>query len=237
MLDKKWLLLIALPLLVGLSLACGGGSNDEGQGIKIESSSSPGAASLTPGAQGAAPAPAGSPVSESEITTLSSNFAKVKSFKAAINQAGGTTPAVSGTVEFQTPDRIRVSIGAGATSQEIVCIGDQFYFKTGNAEWQKIPASQAGGANCRGNLGPADPKLIGDGITAAAADKSLTKGGQDNVNGKRCQIYAQSLPNGNTFDMCVADGLPIRIVIKAGPQTQTITFSDFDRNIDIKAPV
>ena len=36
---------------------------------------------------------------------------------------------------------------------------------------------------------------------------------------------------------CVADGLPLRIVSKAGAQSVTITFSDIDKTIDIKAPL
>jgi outer membrane lipoprotein-sorting protein len=239
MLSKKWLVLIALPIVVSLSLACGGGSKTSNEGIKIEQpGGNTGAPSLTPGVApptlAAVPTIAGSPVSADEVSALAGNFGKVKSFKATISQSGGASASLTGSVEYQQPDKIRVVVGSGATGQEIICVGEAFYFKQGNNPWQKAPP---GAANCRGNLGPADPKALADGINAAAADKTLKKGGQDTVAGKRCQIYAQALNNGSTFEMCVADGLPLRIVTKAGTASATIMFSDIDKDFDIKAPI
>jgi hypothetical protein len=240
MLAKKWLVVIALPLLAGMALACGGGGKSGGsdQGIKIEQntgqSGTPGA---IPATLAAAPTVGGAPASADEVAGLSANFGKVKSFKATISQTGGAAANLQGVIEYSQPDRIHVTIGSGATAQEIICIGNDFYVKAGAAPWQKVPSAQTGGTNCRGNLGPADPKALADGINTAAADKTLNKGGQETVSGKRCQIYAQALPNGATFEMCVADGLPLRIVSKAGPQSVTIIFSDIDKNIDIKAPI
>jgi hypothetical protein len=238
MLAKKWLVLLALPLLAGMVLACGGKSGGSDQGIKIEEAS--GGVALTPGAiatLATAPTVVGAPASPDEVSSLASNFSKVKSFKASIAQTGGAAASLQGTIEYSQPDRIRVTIGSGATAQEIICIGNDFYVKAGGAAWQKIPSAQTGGSNCRGNLGPADPQELAKGINTAAADKTLNKGGQETVAGKKCQIYAQSLPNGANFEMCVADGLPVRIVSKAGPQSVTIIFSDIDKNIEIKAPI
>jgi len=241
MLANKWLLLLALPLLAGMSLACGGGSKGGGsdQGIKIETNT--GGVSLTPGAGpatlAAAPTIAGPVASADEVASLAGNFGKVKSFKATIAQSGGAAASLQGVIEYSQPDRIHVTIGTGDTAQEIICIGNDFYVKAAKAPWQKVPAAQTGGSNCRGNLGPADPQELAKGINTAAADKTLVKGAQDTVAGKKCQIYAQALPNGANFEMCVADGLPLRIVSKAGSQSVTITFSDIDKAIDIKAPI
>jgi hypothetical protein len=241
MLARKWLLLLVLPLLAGTALACGGGkSGGSSQGIKIEQTNT-GGVSLTPGAPpatlAAAPTVSGPVASADEVASLAGNFGKVKSFKASISQAGGSAAALQGTIQYSQPDRIHVTIGSGATAQEIICIGNDFYVKAGGAPWQKVPAAQTSGSNCRGNLGPADPQELAKGINTAAADKTLVKGSQETVAGKRCQIYAQSLPNGANFEMCVADGLPLRIVSKAGAQSVTITFSDIDKAIDIKAPI
>ena len=243
MLAKKWLVLFALPLLAAVAMACGGGgkSGSSDQGIKIEETNPSGGVVLTPGAPAptlaAAPTAVGAPASADEVSSLAGNFGKVKSFKATIAQSGGAAAALQGTIEYSQPDRIHVTIGSGATAQEIICIGNDFYVKAGGAAWQKIPSAQTGGSNCRGNLGPADPQELAKGINTAAADKTLNKGGQETVAGKKCQIYAQSLPNGANFEMCVADGLPVRIVSKAGAQSVTIIFSDIDKNIDIKAPI
>jgi hypothetical protein len=239
MLANRWLVLIALPLLAALTLACGsGGSKSSDKGIAIEQTNS-GGVSTTPGAApptlAAAATPVGAPASPDEVAGLSNNFGKVKSFRATISQ---TDPNATGTIEYQQPDRIRLTIGSGPTAQEIICVGNDFYLKpSAAAPWQKLPSARTGGADCRGNLGPADPKALAEGINKAAADSTLNKGGMETVAGKRCQIYAQSLPNGLSFEMCVADGLPLRIVSRAGSRSSTITFSDIDKPIDIKAPI
>jgi hypothetical protein len=237
MLARKWLLLLALPLLAATAIACGGGSKDGGsdQGIKIEQG---GSSNGTPGAVAplatlsAAPTPSGVPASADEVTSLASNFGKVKSFKATIAQTG--TAALQGSIEYQSPDKVHVVVGSGATGQEIICVGDSIYFKRGTGAWQKAPP---GSATCLGQLGPTNPQELAKGINAAAADKTLNKGGTETVNNKKCQIYSQSLPNGASFEMCVVDGLPLRLISKDPQQSVTIIFSDIDKPIDIKAPI
>jgi hypothetical protein len=238
MLANKWLALLALPLLATFAIACGGSSGGSDQGIRIEQTDNSGGGNggpiPTPGGAvptlAAAPTPSGSPVSVDEVASLSTNFGKVKSFKATLSQTGG----LQGAIEYSAPDKIHVVIGSGATGQEIICIGEVGYYKTGSNAWQKQPANAP---PCRGNLGPADPAILTEGIKTAAQDKTLNKGAQDTVGGKKCQIYSQSLPNGLSFEMCIADGLPLRIVSKDPQKTLTILFSDFDKPIDIKAPL
>src|SRR5688500_20344456 len=90
MLAKKWLVLFALPLLATMVLACGGKSGGSDQGIKIEEAS--GGVALTPGAiatLATAPTVVGAPASPDEVSSLASNFSKVKSFKASISQKIG----------------------------------------------------------------------------------------------------------------------------------------------------
>jgi hypothetical protein len=238
MLARKWLLLFVLPLLAGTALACGGSSKNGGsdQGIKIEQTAG-GGVSTTPGAPpatlSAAPTIAGPLASADEIANLASNFGKAKSFKATISQSGGPA-ALDGTIEYQTPDKIRVSIKNGALNQQIICLGDAYFFKVNADAWQKAPPNSP---NCRVNLGPADPTILGESLKKATEDKSLSKGSQESVAGKRCQIYLQALPNGSSFEMCVADNLPLRIISKDTRQTMTILFSDYDKPIDIKSPL
>jgi hypothetical protein len=236
MLANKWIAVIALPLLAALVLACGGGGKSSDKGIAIEQTNSTGAGG-TPGAApptlAAAPTAVGAPASADEVASLSSNFGKVKSYKATIAQTGGQTN-IQGNIEYQSPDKVRVVVGSGATGQEIICIGEALYFKRGSTAWQKAPP---GAATCRGQLGPTDPQELAKGINTAAADKTLNKGGQETVAGKKCQIYSQSLPNGSSFEMCVADGLPVRLISKDPAQSVTIIFSDIDKPIDIKAPI
>ena len=237
MLPRKWLMLLALPLIAGLAIACGGGSKSgSDQGIKIDQATNdnngtPGAA-IPVATLSAAPTPSGVPASADEVSSLASNFGKVKSFKATIAQTG--TASLQGSIEYQSPDKVHVVVGSGATGQEIICVGDSIYFKRGSAAWQKAPP---GSATCLGQLGPTNPQELAKGINAAAADKTLNKGSTETVAGKKCQVYSQSLPNGASFEMCVLDGLPLRLISKDAAQSVTIIFSDIDKPIDIKAPI
>ena len=231
MLAKRLLVLLVLPALASLAFICDSGSGSN-QGIKIEQANPVGG---TPGVVptlAAAPTAVGQPASADEVSALANNFTKVKSFKASIAQTGSQN--IQGTIEYSAPDKVHVTVGSGPTGREITCIGEALYFKVGSAAWQKAPP---GSATCKGQLGPTNPEELGKGINAAAQDKTLNKGGQETVDGRRCQIYAQVLPNGASFEMCVADGLPVRLISKDPTQSVTIIFSDIDKPIDIKAPI
>lgn len=91
-------------------------------------------------------------------------------------------------------------------------------------------------ASCRSNLGPADPDALAASLRVTA-DKPFSKGAEDSVGGKKCTIYTQTLPSGVEFGVCVADGLPLRIINKNPQGSVTLTFSDFDKPLDIKAPI
>jgi hypothetical protein len=91
-------------------------------------------------------------------------------------------------------------------------------------------------ASCRSNLGPADPDALAAGLRVTA-DKPFSKGAEDSVGGKKCTIYTQTLPSGVEFGVCVADGLPLRIINKNPQGSVTLTFSDFDKPLGIKAPI
>jgi hypothetical protein len=232
MLAKRWVVFLVLPALASMAFICGGSGG--GQGIKIEPAdpSAGGTPGLVP-TLAAAPTAVGAPASADEVSALANNFTKVKSFKASIAQTGGANN-LQGTIEYSAPDKVRVVVGSGATAQEIICLGEALYFKRGNTAWQKAPP---GAATCRGQLGPTNPDELAKGINAAAQDKTLNKGGQETVDGRRCQIYAQALPNGASFEMCVADGLPVRLISKDPNQSVTIIFSDIDKPLDIRAPI
>jgi hypothetical protein len=58
------------------------------------------------------------------------------------------------------------------------------------------------------------------------------------VNGVKCQIYTvNDTGTGSTMELCVANGLPLRIVDKSSGNTITILLTDFDKVSDIKAPI
>jgi hypothetical protein len=168
---------------------------------------------------------------QQDVSKLADNFAALKSFRATVSSGG--SGGLQGTIEYEAPDKVHVTAGSGGASQEILCIGGNFYARPQGSGWQTVPA---GGANCRNNLGPADPDAIVASLRVAA-DKPLTRGAEDSVNGNKCTIYTQTLTSGVEFGVCVADGLPLRIINKTAQGSVTLTFSDFDKPLDLKAPI
>jgi hypothetical protein len=175
------------------------------------------------------------PSGDTDITKVADNFARVNSFKVTI--VGGPNDPRA-TVEYQQPGTVRATAGSGAQEQQIICLDSDFYARR-DGQWQKVP--QGGGSNpsCRANLGASDPKVIGDGIKMATSDPAIVKGGTAEVGGKACQLYTHNVPGGaGTFELCIADGLPQRIVSKStSGQSVTLTFSDYGKEMGIKAPI
>jgi hypothetical protein len=205
----------ALALVLGcvaaaLAIACSG-SDDTPKSNQASSSASASASSQ-------------------DVSKLADNFAALKSFRATIS-AGGAG-GLEGKVEYEAPGKVHVTAGSGSVTQEIFCFGSTFYVKPQGSTWQTAPP----GANCRANLGPADPDAIAASLRAVPADK-LTKGSEDSVGGKKCTVYTGSLPSGVEFGVCVADGLPLRIINKNAQGAVTLTFSDFDQPLDLKSPI
>lgn len=165
----------------------------------------------------------GGNVSNSEIAQLFVNFAKVKSFRISADVGGGQKMQM----EVVEPDRAHYVITGGSTGPiELIAIGNDAYVKTGST-WIKAPGSAAGSVPKLADLSSQVQK-------ASSNEKGFTKGGTDTVNGKKCQIYTDNSDGGQ---ICVADGLPLRVVTKGGGGNATLIFSDYNANIDIKAPI
>jgi hypothetical protein len=169
---------------------------------------------------------------DQDVARLANNFARLKSFRATIS-SGGSGAGLQGTVEYEAPNKVHVTAGTGSTSQEILCIGENLYARPQGSTWQTVPSTTA---SCRSNLGPADPDALAASLRVTAGQPS-TKGAEDSVNGKKCTIYTQTLPSGIEFGVCVADGRPLRIINKNPQGSVTLTFSDFDKPLDLKAPI
>jgi hypothetical protein len=241
---NKPLLLIA-PLVLALAAAgCGGGDSKGGLGglsVATVPAASSGQANSggtqtnsggstnnaqptqAPANNGGSSNSGGGNVSNSEIAQLFTNFAKVKSFRINADVGGGQKLQM----EVVEPDKAHYVITGGSTGNiELIAIGNDAYVKTGNT-WIKAPGSAAGSVPKLSDLSSQVQK-------ASSNEKGFSKGGTDTVNGKKCQIYTDNTDGGQ---ICVADGLPLRVVTKGGSGNTTLIFSDYNANIDIKAPI
>jgi len=204
-------LYFAAFLLVIPVLACGGG------GKKSSSGESSGGA------------PPGSP-SNSQATAIANEFAafgtafsKVKSFKATVSSNSGSGPDIEASLEVQPPDRYHVT----SPAVEIIAIGKDTYVKAG-ANWVKSPSGGGAGSLAQIAQLPA--------LATAIPTASISKGGTETVNGTKCQLYSQAGPSGTT-EYCIANNLPIRLVVTSGTSKSTVIFSDYDKPLEIKAPI
>ncbi|HEY7269772.1 MAG TPA: hypothetical protein VH951_08085 [Dehalococcoidia bacterium] len=161
----------------------------------------------------------GSSVSGNELATIVGNFLKAKSFSMTIQDSKG---AQQGTFDYIAPDKYHYSL----SGIEAIVIGKDTYFKQGGT-WIKLPASAATSAAAPFNADTLKSQL--DDVSKAKA----TKNGSDTVNGVKCDIYNVTDTDGSTTEVCVANGLPIRIK----DSDTIILISNYDKVPDIKAPI
>lgn len=215
---KRYLiLLIGMSLLSVLLLGC---SKSKPKSESVQPTATRAAGGQTSG---------GASGPNSELAGLIDAYAKVKSLRAQIVIETTGTPKLEGTLEMVLPDKFHMTFAAGAVpgagALEIIVIGSDTYLKIGPT-WTK----QAG-------LGgqPFDAKSV-SGAVAGLQPANATKGGTATVSGKTCQLYTTTSATGSQ-EICVADGLPLRIVSQSSGSKTTLTFSDYNANIDIRAPI
>lgn len=226
--SRKLLALAAAPLILAL-VACGGGDKKTDTPSSTSSGGNQPAATTPSSSSGSSSSGSsnansgGGSVSGDAIADVITNFAKAKSWKAEIKDE--SDPDASGKFEYVAPNKYHLA----SSEFEIIIIGSDSYLKMGG-DWVKSPSGVDSG-----NL--FNPDDLKDSIDAAKSAK-VTKGGKDKVNGKDCQLYTYTdADTGGDTEMCVADNLPLRITDKSGDSESTITFSDFNSNFDIKAPI
>jgi len=82
------------------------------------------------------PGTGGAPAGDEDVTRLADNFGRLKSFRATIADSSGS--GFQGSIEYEAPSSVHVTAGAGAVSQEIMCIGSNFYARPQGSPWQNV---------------------------------------------------------------------------------------------------
>ena len=151
---------------------------------------------------------------------MNDQFSKVRSFRATIAiEAGGQTQ--TGTIESVQPDRLHITI----LGLEIISIGADSWMKLGDT-WTKQSGTGFGGFQSPDVQGTVK-SFTGPGIVAS---------GTDTVNGKRCDVFKSPATAGATSEVCIADGLPLRVVTASAQGKTTVVFTDYNADIKIEAP-
>jgi hypothetical protein len=175
-------------------------------------------------------APSGGQASGNDLGAMADSFAKVKSYRATYLLESPGAPAQEGKMEVVAPDKNHMTFGA----LEIIKIGSDSYYKIGPT-WTKTAAA---GSNTPGF----DADSVGRTMSNLKSSGAV-KGATATVNGKTCQLYTftSGTPTAGTpassYETCIADNLPLRVVSQSGGTKTTITFSDYNANIEIKAPI
>jgi hypothetical protein len=199
-------------LVVIPALACGGGKKSSSSGGSGDTSGQPQSTQTS----------AQTDAAGKDFASFAAAFSKVKSFKATITSNPGSGPQTEATMEVQLPDRYHLT----SSTFELISIGNDSYVKAG-ANWVKSASGGAGSLAQITQLAAA---------AAAIPPGQIAKGGTDTVNGSRCQLYTQTIGGAST-EYCLANSLPLRIVITSSSSKSTILFTDYDKPVDIKAPI
>ncbi len=223
--SRKSILILALaPVLLALTVACGGDKK------KTTDSNTP-SAQATSAPQGTsrpqATTPSGSTGGADEAKKVTEAFGKVRSYRAKMTiEAQGQKQ--EGTYEFVAPDRLHITMTIpGAGSIETISIGNDSYTKIGNS-WTKSPGAGFGASF--------DPKQVQSGVNDLST-AGATKSGSDTVEGKKCDVWTLKTAASEVQYCITSDSLPLRVVSSAAGSKVTIIFTDYNANIEIKAPI
>ncbi len=169
------------------------------------------------------------------LDQIAQSWQSLKSYKMTVKvySNGASTPDVSGTVEVTTPDKTHSVITVSGQNLETITIGDTTYLKLAGT-WQKAPAGTTDGI----------PSLTGDSLlsslgTPEANSGSLTKTGEDTINGVKCDVYTYKLSDTTTSTIWVGqkDQLPYKITSEVDTTKTEILFSDFNTDFNIQPPM
>jgi hypothetical protein len=231
--NKKWIAGLGAALLIPALIlsGCGGKKKAESSSNAppTQSSASPQPTTAPSSSNNTSPttapgASSGNAGAASDLAEVFTNFLKSKSWRATLTREQPGQPTVEGSIEYVGPDKYHYALtGLG----EAIQIGGDTYVKLG-ATWTKYPGGVPG------NLFNIDTvKTAFDSF-----QQSAQKGGTATVNGTSCQVYTVTdSSSGSTYNVCTANGLPLRLVVKDGDSTSTVLFEDFDKVPDIKAPI
>jgi len=160
---------------------------------------------------------------------------EAKSFRARMESsfAGQNSTRV---VEFVAPDRFHMT----SDMDETIIVGPTTYRRVKGGQWQKFPMDVGSMVNAF-----RDPKII-DELTKSAEIKFL---GPDVLDGTPTLIYQYTMTNAFGTGMTTtsktwigaADSLPRKSEVEAEINKQksktTITYSDYNTNINIEPPI
>ncbi len=213
MLRTRLTTLIVIALLVVI-VACGGKSEKDRKNVLLPDAGSAHNRSQTEAA--------------SELQKVVDAYTKVKTFRATLEVEGPGFPKQRGNLEVVMPDKFHAKYPpvADQPGTEVILIGSDTYFKTGDA-WTKQAAPQ--GATVLNASGVQS-------TVQSLVEAGASKGPTDTVEGKKCQSYSASGQSGKQ-EICIADNLPLRYSLETGDIKTTLTFSDYNKDIEIKAPV
>jgi hypothetical protein len=203
-----------LPLLLLAVIACGGGNS----------------AATTSGST-TEPFPVSNPNDQAELAQAAS---ALRSYRATISIELLPSRAMEkGTFEIILPDRSHFTITMGTMTNETIVIGSDRYARMGQS-WSMLPPPPPGGGLPRVLTTTGALNQLAAFTTAAAAG-NLIRGGADAVDGRPCQLYSHSIDT-NTFEYCVAEGLPLRMIVMGTAANVTFIFADYNQVLDISAP-
>jgi hypothetical protein len=207
----------------------------------------PAAAPVAPTASAANPAPpvsgGGAAIGDADVRSVAEAMTATTSFRAHIQGTTTQGQTMDGLVEIVRPDRQHVKMTLGGRTVETISIGSDIYTNL-TGQWTKQPTSP----QPSGTAAPKPPQMFGGldpDATVKAFDTSaqngatITRGGQDVVDGVGCQEWLMTRPSPSQSSgiMCIglADNLPRQF--KSNDGKIVMTFSDWNAPLTINAPL
>lgn len=257
--------LAALVMALSLTLAACGGSSSTPEPATTSTStttSTTASETVTAPAQATATAPEATVTTEpttaaatatsqavpDELMAMAGAFSKVERFRmtGVMTNAAQPEQKIELSYEAVRPDKLHLKFSGGATvaaggSLEMIVIGDTTYMKLGDT-WTTSPMPQGS----LKNMMPFDPEQSVQQSTDAldAPGAKITPAGTETIDGVVCQVWEiTSSGSGGAgsyqgkYWVGKDDQLPRKMTITTGDGTLEMTFSDFNGDFDIVAPM
>ena len=153
----------------------------------------------------------------------------IRSFKAEIIIEEPGQARQTGSISYVQPDRMLMTFINSGQQIELIVIGTDAYIKFAGS-WSKLPAGTSNQ--------PFDFSEFNSWLNAFGSSIGAVKGGTDAAAGKTCQIYTvTSTQTRDTVEYCIADNRFVRVVARSGGSATTLVFTEYNANLDIRAPI
>ncbi|MEO5927401.1 MAG: hypothetical protein ABIO72_01735 [Patescibacteria group bacterium] len=175
-----------------------------------------------------------------ELRAALLQFEQAKTFRAKLTLSIASA-VVTGQIDVMKPDRFHGTMESQNASgqpdtSELVGVGDTLYIRMSKTQWGYVKDPEKAKAYTQAFRSSVSSQ--GSLLTQGLDDSLLVAKTRDGSLG--CERYSTTIPSTSTpatLEVCVANGLPKRIVASSNGNTATVDYFDYNKLFVIERPI